>query len=244
MIIDAHTHVALGPDKAFPEFAHPRQIISNMDKNGIDKICAIFMLNQTQINKHSLDEIAPYWDRFIPFIMINPLLENADKTFEFCLDTLGVKGLKLHPYLNKYSLDTPGLTNRLLSICNERKLHTIIHCTSGDAYADPDKIEQLAIRFPAATFQLAHMGAIFDGNRAMAAAARTENLFVDTGIASFNAIRRAVLEIPEKVVMGADYPFYMFENELLKIKCACEWAERPEKLGAVCGGNISRILKL
>lgn len=244
MIIDGHTHIRVGDDLPLAEFSRIEPTIRYMDRFGIDKICALVAFKDDCFTREKLLELAPFHDRLLLFAWLDPRRPDAAQKLTYCIDELGFTGLKLHPLEQHYDIETPGLLDPLMEVCAKRHLHTIIHCTSGVPDCTPEKLERLANRYPAATFQLAHTGAIYAGNPSIAAAARTPNLYLDTGIASTNCIRRAVLAVPEKVIMGCDWPSYSFEQELLKCRTACELVERPSCYDGLVGGNIARVLGL
>lgn len=244
MIIDGHTHLRIGDDLPLAEFSRIAPTIDYMDRAGVDQICALVAFRDDHFTREKLRELDPFRDRLLLFAWLDPRRNGAADTLEYCIDELGFTGLKLHPLEQHYDIEAPGLLDPLMEICARRRLHTIIHCTSGVPDCTPEKMERLANRYPTATFQLAHTGAIYGGNPSIAAAARTPNLYLDTGIASTNCIRRAVLAVPEKVIMGCDWPSYSFEQELLKCRTACELAGRPQCYDGLVGGNIARVLGL
>lgn len=244
MIIDGHTHLRVGDDLPLAEFSRIGPTIDYMDRAGVDKICALVAFKEDKFTREKLRELEPFRDRLLLFAWLDPHRAEAPKTLEYCMDELGFTGLKLHPLAQNYDIEEEGLLDPLMEVCAQRGLHTIFHCTSDFRGCTPEKLGRLANRYPTATFQLAHTGAIYAGNPSIAAAARTPNLYLDTGIASTNCIRRAVLAVPEKVIMGCDWPSYSFEQELLKCRTACELAERPQCYDGLVGGNIARVLGL
>lgn len=210
-------------------------------KNQMDKV-VIFPLEPSYEGNIALMEvIKPYIEKFIPFAFINPTWENVEDKLIYLLDEVGFKGVKLHTIIHNYDLGDLALMDKVMKICNQRHLHVIIHCTSGEKTVDVDKVEALAKAYPHTTIQLAHLGAIFDSSKAIEAAKRTSNLYVDTGIASVGAIRRAIETIPDKIIMGTDFPFYVYDSEIKKIACACELANKENVLAKIIGGNLEKI---
>jgi predicted TIM-barrel fold metal-dependent hydrolase len=167
--------------------------------------------------------IKPYSDRFIPLVFISPHDVDAKQQLLFCLDELGMRGMKLHPWFGNFHVDDITLLAPLFEIIENRKLHVVIHCTTDDHRMHPFRIETLAKAFPAATIPMAHM---------------------DTAIASFNAVRMAMLEAPDKLCMGCDFPFYKFEMELLKQDLASKDVGSQDVLKKVMSENIRRVLNI
>ena len=131
-----------------------------------------------------------------------------------------------------------------MEICDERKLLAVIHCTSDDDRMHPLMFYRLGESFPNAIIQMAHMGEVMSGEYAVEVAQKMPNVYLDTSITSFNAVRTVMEKCPDKVFMGCDYPFYMFEMEIQKQRLAAEdlGDDRPMKM--IMGGNFERVFKL
>lgn len=241
MIIDSHVHIGLTNKRA--PHADVESCIKLMDQAGVDKVVA-FLYDETTLenNIRFMEMVSRYENRIIPFAWLNPKDENADEELAYCIDTLGFKGLKIHPKVDKFDLGDLNMMDKIMKEANLRKLQVIIHCTSNEQFVDTEKVEKLAQKYPDCIIQLAHIGAIYDGNKAIDVALRNENVYLDTGIASMNCIRRAVLKVPEKLLMGCDYPSYTFANEMHKIKDACILAGNKDVYKDICGHNAERIM--
>lgn len=242
MILDAHVHLA-DQENGIPH-GDAGTCIRYMDEAGVDRVIA-FPYGGTTLaeNERWLRAMEPYRRRIIPYVWLNPLSEQAGEELAYAIDVLGFRGLKLHPLVDQFDAGDMEAMDRIMHEADVRGLHVIVHCTSNETLVDTDKVEALAKRYRNCIIQLAHTGAIYDGNKAIAVAQRNENVYLDTGIASMNCIRRAILQAPEKVLMGCDYPSYTFKNEMVKIRDACELAGRPDAFAMVCGGNAERILR-
>lgn len=242
MIIDAHVHIANKKTEKIPQ-VDIDSTIRYMDEAGVDKAIGFLYDPVTfEENIKFIDVIGPYKERIIPYAWLNPLEEDVGKKLVYCLDELGMKGLKIHPLLHHFDLGDLEKMDELMMTADKRRLHVIVHCTSNETLVDTQKVEQLARRYHNCIIQLAHTGAIYDGNKAIEVACRNENVYLDTGCASMNCIRRAILRVPEKVLMGCDWPSYTFKMEMMKIKDACELAGNKEAYEMVCGQNILKII--
>lgn len=247
MVIDAHVHMSTrkeGKGQTSNPISQVENMIKKMNENKIDKAIVFPFAGELEENKLLANIIKPYADRFIPFAFISPKQKDAKNQFLYCINELGFRGLKLHPWFGDFHVDDIELLGPILEICNENKLHVIIHCTSDDHRMHPFRIETIARIFPKATFQIAHMGTMWATEQAIAVAKRNHNVYVDTAAVSFEEVRTALLQIPDKVLMGSDFPFYMFEMEKLKLELAAKAIGNQEALEKAVGKNVARILNI
>lgn len=242
MIIDAHVHVATD------EWENPRarieSIIRCMDKNGIDKAVVFPFAASLEKNKRLSELIKPYPGRFIPLAFINPKAPNAKQELLYALDELGFRGVKMHPWFGNFRVDDIALLRPVMEICDERALHCVIHCTSDDDRMHPLMFYRLGEAFPNAIIQMAHMGEVMAGEYAVEVAQKVSNVYLDTSITSFNAVRTVMEKCPDKVFMGCDYPFYMFEMEIQKQHLAAEDLGDDGPMKKIMGGNFQRVFNL
>ena len=242
MIIDAHVHISNRKIEGIPH-ADVDSVVRYMDRAGVDKVIGfLYGAITLEDNIEFMKVIGPYKERITPYAWLDPGARDCKEQLCFCMDELGMKGLKIHPLLSNFDLGDLKLMDPLMSEANRRKLHVIIHCTSNETLVDTSKVEKIAQNYPDCIIQLAHTGAIYDGNKAIAVAQRNPNVYLDTGCASMNCVRRAIEKVPEKVLMGCDWPSYTFHAEMMKVRDACELAERADAYKMVCGENVFRIL--
>lgn len=242
MVIDTHVHIATA------ESENPRARVENvlkaMDRNGIDKVVCFTFSSGLEKQKKMADLIRPYPDRFIPLAFVNPNDGDAREQMLYCLDHLGFKGLKLHPWFGNFSLANIELLCPLFEVLDERKLYTVIHCTSEDYRVHPVMFERLGNEFPNVTIQMAHMGEVMAGEYAIDVAKRVPNVYLDTAITSYMAVIHVLEQCPDKVFMGCDFPFYRFEMELQKQRLAAEELQNMEGFEKITGGNFARVFHL
>lgn len=242
MVIDAHVHIATAENEN-PR-ARVENVIAMMDKNGIDKAVCFPFAADLEKNKKMAELIRPYSGRFIPLAFVNPNNRDAREQMLYCLDELGFKGLKLHPWFGNFSLANIELLRPLFEVLEERKLYAVIHCTSEDYRVHPVMFERLGNEFPNVIFQMAHMGEVMAGEYAIDVAKRVPNVYLDTAITSFMAVVHVLEQCPDKVFMGCDFPFYQFEMELHKQKLAAEDLQDWEGYKKITGGNFERVFRL
>lgn len=242
MIIDAHVHVSTS-EKENPR-SRIENLIKSMDKNGIDKAVVFPFGSGLEKQKKLAELIKPYPGRFIPLAFINPKEADAREQLLFCLDELGFYGAKMHPWFGNFRLDDIELLRPVMEVLNERGLYTVIHCTSDDDRMHPLMFERLGLEFPNVIIQMAHMGEVMAGEYAVAVAKKIPNVYLDTSITSFKAVREVMEECPDKVFMGCDYPFYLFEMEIQKQKLAAEDFGDDEPMKKIMGENFARVFHL
>ncbi len=241
MIIDAHVHVATENENSR---AKVENIVKKMVENGIDKVVCFPFSAGIEKQKKMAKLIQPYSDKFIPLAFINPNDADAKEQLLYCLDELGFKGMKLHPWFGNFSLANIELLRPLFEILEERRLYVVIHCTSEDYRVHPIMFERLGNEFPNVIIQMAHMGEVMAGEFAIDVAKRVPNVYLDTAITSYMAVVHVLEQCPDKVFMGCDFPFYQFEMEIQKQKLAAEDLNDMEGMKKIMGDNFARVFHL
>lgn len=243
MIADAHTHISIDLDTHYPHDSI-ETVIREMDRNHVER-CVVFPLVQGSYDENVsfLEKIDAYLDRFIPLVFINPLFVN-EKQIDILLSDRNVKGVKINPREGRYDCRYRSILSPLMNAADKYGKHVLIAYTSGDEYIDLNIIEELAKKYTNASFQIGHMGSIYDCSGSIELACRYENVYLDSCSASINALRRAVLKCPDKLMMGCDYPFGTYASELLRIQEACRLADREDRFEDLVGHNLLRVLKL
>lgn len=242
MIVDGHTHISTDGKNYYGSL---EVLKKEMERTKTDKVVA-FPLSEKFESNLELAEIAKENSFIIPLAFINPHDSNCVDRFKECIEEHHMCGLKLHPTLSNFHIDDRELLDGLLTYCNEHSLNIVIHCSTDDHRVHPYRIETMAKLYPNATFQIAHMGAIWATNAAVEVAKRNENVFLDTGIASVSATRRALEQVPEKVIMGCDFPFYSYDLEQLKIDSVLRYSNVENKdlvRNMVMGENCLKLYK-
>lgn len=242
MIIDAHVHIATN-EQENPR-ARVENVIKNMDANDIDMVVCFPFSAGLEKQKKLTDLIRPYPGRFMQLAFINPNDSDAKEQLLYCLDELGCKGMKIHPWFGNFSLANIELLRPLMEILNERHSYVVVHCTSEDYRVHPVMFERLGLEFPNVILQMAHMGEVMAGEFAIDVAKRIPNVYLDTAITSFMAVVHVLEQCPDKVFMGCDYPFYQFEMEIQKQKLAAADLNAEDGLKKLMGDNFARVFGL
>lgn len=243
MIIDAHNHVG-GPDKGDNMKQSPEEIISSMDKAGIDK-SVIFPFNEIKpgvsfslANDYIASAAKKYSERLIGFARLDPNYEvKAIREMERAINELGLRGIKLHPTSQKFSLDNPCV---LKIVKKASKLNVPVIFDSGKKLSPPEKIGVLAELFPGAKIIMAHM----QGDNYLEIAEKFDNVYLGTtGMFEINTLNEAFQRLgAEKLIMGSDSPYTPQEVEIKKFDFI-PGITREEK-AKILGQNMSKILEL
>lgn len=157
---------------------------------------------------------------FLAFGTLNPFRSPADldEDIRHLLD-LGLHGIKLHPDMQKFALDSPE-SFQLFDRC-AGKLPILIH--TGDRrfhYSNPAQLKPVLERYPEATIIGAHMGGYTCWEEAThELAGKYPNLYVDISSTMFAVAPNRVVELiraygKNRVLFGTDFPMWHPQEEL------------------------------
>lgn len=249
MIIDGHVHMGtswLGWQK---NEITMEKLLKIYDILGVD----MGVLNAWQIfydievgNKETYELVKKYPERLIGFGIINPRdREIAIEEIMKCVDRYNFKGLKLHPTINGYMVDST-IVDPIIDIASKYQLPILIH-SEDDDHSHPRMIGALAERHPDVILIVGHIG----GDawlEAIEMAKKYKNIYLDTTDVTNEVyvIPTAVKEVgAEKILWGSDAPVLNTAVEMEKIKTADLYGpvtEQDKKL--ILGDNMARILGL
>ena len=232
MIIDGHCH--LKPDFDF----NAEHLIKSMEEEGVDK--SIAFGTGVESNEYVAKAAKRYPNEIIGLAWVNPRQKNAADELIRSVEVLGLRGVKLHPYLNeRYEPSEHKLLDPILEICQRFQLPIVIH---GADEISPFGIEEMARPFPDVTVVIAHMGLIFQDYQARLVAKRNPNIFLETSIVYPQLISKGVQEAgAHKVLMGTDKPAESATIMMHKIK---EAVPNEEDRKLITGGNYAKLLGL
>lgn len=133
--------------------------------------------------------------------------------------SLGLKGVKLHPDMQRFSLNAP----KAMALYEEAagRLPFLLH--TGDKrfpYSNPEQLTPVLEAFPETTFIGSHMGGYTvweDAVRLLAG--RYDNLWVDLSSTSFAVSWERFIELiriygVERVLFGTDFPMWLPSHEV------------------------------
>lgn len=233
-IADIHAHVFPDPiarkaSDSIGEFYHmPVRHDGTADKLlGLYRDAGISLgcIHSVAITPHSIDSINRFISETVKkhpgilsgFGAVHPgrkdLLGLIDEVLE-----LGLIGLKIHPDMQKFALDSREAMDMFASI--EDRLPVIIH--TGDSryeYSRPWQMKHVLDAFPKLVCVCAHLGGWSEWDEASKMLAGYENVYVDTSsslyaLAPEKACRIIRCFSRDRVLFGTDYPMWNPAEEL------------------------------
>jgi len=150
----------------------------------------------------------------------NPRMPGYVEETERFLDHPKFLGLKLHPLIDGYHPNDPGV-HPLMELLRERGLPVLVHC-GHPIFTLPWSIEELAAAFPDVSVVLGHMGHgnVVYINASIDVAVRNPNVYLETsGMPMHTKIKEAVDRVgPNRVLYGSDAPFHHPAVEILRVQ--------------------------
>lgn len=247
MIIDVHCHMGTSWLGWKTNEIGPERLLELYDELGVDKIC----LSAWQVsydfkvgNKEIYDICKKHPDRFIQFAIIAPRDRKlAIEELERSVNEYGAKGLKIHPSINQFMVDST-LIDPVMEKAVEYKLPILFH-SEEDGYSHPRMLSALAERYPSVTMIIGHMGGTA-WLEAVEAAKKHKNVYLDTtemlndGYIIGDCIEQCGAE---KIVWGSDSPILNMFSEYAKVKYSDRYGNVTEKdKEMIFGLNMQRVL--
>jgi len=105
----------------------PAGLLALMDRAGIEQACvssaSAIMYRNSHAGNEELAEMlsAAQSDRLIPFAVINPAYAGWERDLQWCVDTLGARGIRLYPTYHRYRLGD-RCCHELMAAAAEAKL--------------------------------------------------------------------------------------------------------------------------
>jgi len=210
MIIDTHVHMYDGgwPPESQSGLS-PLQMLEVMDAYDIQKVWISpvsglvrdFRLYNDRL--YEFTKISP--ERMIRFYTVNPNYpEAAVEEIKRCVEILGGRGIKLHPWLQAFSV-TYNVVNRIIETCIGYKLPVLFH-DGTPPYADCLQIANLAELYPEAKIILGHSGLYDMYRNAVKAAKRFKNVYLCICGTAVNDTRYILSEVDNnRILFGSDF---------------------------------------
>lgn len=176
-----------------------------------------YNLVQIPDNETTVKIIQKYPDRFLGWILINPILENSLMEFENLIQIKGMIGVKLHPYWHQYDI---YLAEEILKRAEELSIPISVHL----GFGKQGDYQWMVETFPELNIIFSHLGVPFYKNT-WHLAKEYPKVFFDissTYHVDKKLVNKAIKIIgPEKCLFGTDTP-YAHADAALRIK---QWVE-------------------
>lgn len=248
MIVDAHTHYGLCYQER--DGLDPERWMQDLRAAGVGAavVCGHrALLSHTTDIERANDELAEVVERTRGFAVamgtVQPFAGSAAlKEADRCLATLGMRGIKLHPWLQGFpSLFDPAVY-RLCDLCAETDVPILLH--DGTSHVSmPSQIGLLARKHPRTTFILGHGGLLHLWRSAADVAATCENVYATLCGPHPAALRHICRTVPtERILWGSDagIAFINYTDYRRGLIDCLELNEHD--YAAIIGANVRRLL--
>ena len=210
MAFDCHIHVGAAGRGTIAE--RVRRMLEKLDRHGVDGAVVLPLDGLlSSCHDHAADNdfvtglCAVVPGRLKAAFCVNPLMgEAALGEIRRCHEVLGLRVLKLHPWLQGFSISSDAM-NCVAGLCEELGVAILFH-DGTPPYSTPLQVARLARDFPRLQVVSGHCGLNDLWPDAIAAARRYPNYSVGLcGVPHF-VMQRAVGQVsPSQITMGSDF---------------------------------------
>ncbi len=208
-MIDFHTHTPAWETASWLAGAAfgADEFVAFMDSAGIDQAVVLSHDGLFDPSGHANDRlagfVAEYPDRLVGYGTVNPRRADAVDETRRMFGELGLRGLKLHPWLQGFSMHEPVL-DAVCEVVSEYGGIVLSH-DGTPPYSTPGQIAALARRHPELPVILGHGGLHDLWREALALTTETDNLYLCICGTPPYAARRILQQAPPgKVLFGTD----------------------------------------
>jgi predicted TIM-barrel fold metal-dependent hydrolase len=249
-VIDFHTHTPAwntiswlgGATFGVDEF------VGFMDATGTDRAVVLSHDGLFTPTPEANDELAAfvraYPDRLAGFGTVTPRDANAVAEAERMFGELGLKGMKLHPWLQGFSMHEPALDPICEVVAGAGGI--LLSHDGTPPYSTPSQIAALARRHPRLPVVLGHGGLHDLWREALAMTQETENLYLCICGTPPYAARTILAEAPpHKVLFGTDAGLSDQASQdyaVARVREIDGWGITPEQKRAMLVENPARLL--
>jgi len=208
MIIDTHCHLAMGTGALFRDMLSPSRLRDELQARGVEKAVVFtadgFWGDCRESNDRLAEQTRQFRDFFIPWATVHPYNGQAaiEELRRSVLD-LGMRGLKLHSWLQGFSVSGPSMYTMV-----EESIKLNIPITFHDGsppYSSSLQIANLAKLYPEATIILAHSGLREMWRDALLAAQELENIWLGFPGPTLAGMQMIVDTIgADRIIYGSD----------------------------------------
>jgi predicted TIM-barrel fold metal-dependent hydrolase len=141
--------------------------------------------------------------RYVAFATVDPNDSEAATEIARCVRDHGMRGVKLHPWVQSFSAHTPGL-DPICEVAAELGIPVLFH-DGTPPFSAPLQLASLARRHPRTTVVLGHGGLHDHWREALAAVESTPNVHICLCATPPYAMRALIARCPlERVLFGTD----------------------------------------
>ncbi len=242
-VLDVHGHFGGTVRFDIPDRS-PEQVLTIMNRVGIDVLCVSHLLSLTGDNRRGNDLLAQalrdHPGRFVGYAVANPHHANGiERELDRCFDKLGFSGIKTHHYFHDYPTDGEGY-ERMYRWASRRGGVPILGHSFGDACVTAG----IARRYPNVPFIIAHIGGEYHGrwpNAVIDLARELPNVYLDlcSTLGYFGGLEALVERVgPDKILYASDMNFQTATHQIGRVLFAAI-AEADKR--KILGMNAARL---
>lgn len=151
--IDAHSHIGTFGGWAGVAFTKEK-LIEQMNEYDIEK--TFLTAPNFQGNDEVVDAFQSYPDKIVPFVWVNPALDDVEKKLNHYINEEGFMGIKMQPLFDAFVADDP-VVYPVMDFAREYDVPVFIHC-GHPPFSLPWSIALLAEKYPDVRVTMIHMG--------------------------------------------------------------------------------------
>ncbi len=238
--IDAHSHIGNFGGWAGVAFTKER-LAEQMKEYDIEK--TFLTASSFQTNDEVIDAFQSYPDKIVPFVWVNPALDDVEKKLDRYINREGFMGIKMQPLFDAFVADD-ACVNPVMDFAQAYNIPVFIHC-GHPPFSLPWSIALLAERYPKVNVTMIHMGhghgVYIDASIKMAE--RYDNLYLEmSGMPMGSKIKEAYERVgSDRIMFGIDSPFHHPTVEIQKVLTS---GLNEKELENVFYNNAKKLLKL
>ena len=214
--IDAHSH--LGNFGGWAGVAFTKELlIEQMEEYDIEK--TFLTAPSFQGNDIIVEAFQKYPEKIVPFVWVNPVLDDVEKKLTHYICDEHFKGIKMHPLFDAFVADDP-IVFPVMKFAEQYDIPVFIHC-GHPPFSLPWSIALLAEQFPKVKVTMIHMGhghgVYIDASIKMAK--RYDNITLEmSGMPMGSKIKEAYETVgSDRIMFGIDSPFHHPTVEIQKV---------------------------
>lgn len=238
--IDAHSHIGNFGGWADVSFTKEK-LVEQMKEYDIEK--TFLTASSFKGNDEVVDAFQSYPDKIVPFVWVNPALDDVEKKLYKYINQEGFAGIKMQPLVDAFVADDE-VVYPVMDFAREYDIPVFIHC-GHPPFSLPWSIALLAEKYPDVRVTMIHMGhghgVYIDASIKMAK--RYDNIYLEmSGMPMGSKIKEAYETVgKDRIMFGIDSPFHHPSVEIQKV-LSCGLDEKAQE--DIFYNNAKKLLRL